>query len=606
LINLKRVEFFIDLSDFVFFIGHHQNLTGIQRVQANFVRGLQSIEDLTPHYICWNRRLGAFDVLDSEYLLAILADFDFQELARSTTFDKRAAQDGVLPRSRPLDIPADPTKAFTVLLLGSAWVIEDYFASILDLKRTYAASFVMTVHDLIPIYAANTCDSVTTKVVREYLVESSQFVNLYICVSNNTCKDLLRFFDQLDLARPSAVVVTSGLPTLDPARAARIMSKPTMRDDGPFVLFVSTIEGRKNHILAYEVWERLSQARGLLPRLVCVGRQGRGADEFLVLLESSGALGGRIEVLSNVSDGELEWLYARCLFTIYPSLYEGWGLPITESLARGKLCVASNTSAMPEAGGDLVLYADPHDPNTFFEVISQLLDDPDALGRRTEEIHSRFAARGWDAVAADYLAAMEGLVPDPSGNYVSIELGREYMFHAAPRSRASLRRPGESDVQGLLMPPSLSPKGAADGFYLHGTGRWMRPEPWGTWLGFPEGSLEFWWDGEPMDVVIGLLGGVLNAFAERNVRLGLNGRTAAYRGRACAKNRDLRIFLMPLRRGLNRLMIGVDLTHADHARSVEIDKRGLMWGAVSIVFLDPKDATGCQALVESPYRFTGS
>jgi hypothetical protein len=106
LINLKRVELFIDLSDFVFFIGHHQNLTGIQRVQANFVRGLQSIEDLTPHYICWNRRLGAFDVLDSEYLLAILADFDFQELARSTTFDKRAAQDRVLPRSRPLDIPA--------------------------------------------------------------------------------------------------------------------------------------------------------------------------------------------------------------------------------------------------------------------------------------------------------------------------------------------------------------------------------------------------------------------------------------------------------------------------------------------------------------------
>jgi len=89
LINLKRVELFIDLSDFVFFIGHHQNLTGIQRVQANFVRGLQSI-----------------DVLDSEYLLAILADFDFQELARSTTFDKRAAQDRVLPRSRPLDIPA--------------------------------------------------------------------------------------------------------------------------------------------------------------------------------------------------------------------------------------------------------------------------------------------------------------------------------------------------------------------------------------------------------------------------------------------------------------------------------------------------------------------
>ena len=122
---------------------------------------------------------------------------------------------------------------------------------------------------------------------------------------------------------------------------------------------VGTVESRKNHILALNAWKQLIAKHGAEnePDLVCIGRLGWNAAAFLEEYVATQGLLGKVSVLSNsVTDEELARFYANAEFSIYPSRYEGWGLPVSESLAFGKVAIVANNSSLPEAGGKLATY----------------------------------------------------------------------------------------------------------------------------------------------------------------------------------------------------------------------------------------------------------
>ena len=88
-------------------------------------------------------------------------------------------------------------------------------------------------------------------------------------------------------------------------------------------------------------------------------------------------------------------LYDRCLYTVYPSLYEGWGLPVHESFEFGKFCLCSNGGSLPEAGGDLAEYLDPWDLNAWVERIRYFADHPDEIEKRNQMIARQFRPHSW-------------------------------------------------------------------------------------------------------------------------------------------------------------------------------------------------------------------
>ena len=107
----------------------------------------------------------------------------------------------------------------------------------------------------------------------------------------------------------------------------------------------------------------------------------------------------RIVHLEDVADPELADFYRACAFTIFPSLAEGWGLPVAESLATGKFCLASNATAIPEVGGDLVGYFDPADAEDCFRKIEDYILDRKRLAVAERRIKTGYRGRSWAACA---------------------------------------------------------------------------------------------------------------------------------------------------------------------------------------------------------------
>ena len=107
------------------------------------------------------------------------------------------------------------------------------------------------------------------------------------------------------------------------------------------------------------------------------------------------------------SDAELASLYRDCLFTLYPSFYEGWGLPVTESLCFGKTVAASNRGSIPEAGGEFCAYFDPDDLNDAERVVGGLIRHPERIAALEERIATSFRPPGWDDTARAVLAALQ-------------------------------------------------------------------------------------------------------------------------------------------------------------------------------------------------------
>ena len=127
----------------------------------------------------------------------------------------------------------------------------------------------------------------------------------------------------------------------------------------PFILYVGTVEPRKNLPGLLRAFARV-KAAGAPHRLVVAGRRGWGGPDVAALAAGLD-LADRVDCRGYVSDGERDRLYREAAAVVYPSLYEGFGLPVLEAMAHGTPVVASDVSAIPEVAGDAALLADPRD-----------------------------------------------------------------------------------------------------------------------------------------------------------------------------------------------------------------------------------------------------
>lgn len=490
------LQVYFDVSDLVYYIGHHDNLTGIQRVQACVLLGLiEAAPEQARGYISFDNRTRDFIALDPDYFEALLRDLSLPAASRTVEFDPLEARVGILPESSPLSskLVAAPKQRTFIYLLGAAWVNRDYFHRILDLKRSYGAQFCMTIHDLIPIYARETCDQGTAIVFEEFLRRSFQFTDCFYTVSEYTAYDLIRFAKSIGIDNVPVSVVENGH-TLDSGlggeRHPSLQGVAAQVGRSPFVLFVSTVEGRKNHSFIFDVWAELARTMPTIPTLVCVGRFGWRAEQFLEKMLVTGNLSNRIKVLSDISDTELEALYDNCLFTVYPSAYEGWGLPVGESLSRGKLCVVSDRSSLPEVAGSHGIYIDPDDVADAAQKVRRLVEDEAYRSGLEKRLREDFVPRTWDVVATELLTKLSELPSRTARPFPLLTLGTEYKSSQLPSRNVSslgvdMLRAITDSRRGPLTNQICRDEDFLAAQAMRCGNDWYEPEDWGTWSRFP-------------------------------------------------------------------------------------------------------------------------
>lgn len=249
------------------------------------------------------------------------------------------------------------------------WSDDNYINKLVAFGKN-GTKIIQVSYDMLPIVTPQFSGH-STEWLNNYARRVYPVCSLILSISEHTKRDVESWLKSQDLITPKIEVFRLGD---NFKRSREIRPKNTNILANKFVLCVGTIEARKNHTLLYYAYKH-ALAEGIeLPRLVIVGRKGWRAENIYDLMSTDPDITEHITILDNASDEELSWLYSHCLFTVYPSFYEGWGLPIAESLYYGVPCLASNTSSMPEVAGDLISYFDPTSPEDLLREMLTLLD----------------------------------------------------------------------------------------------------------------------------------------------------------------------------------------------------------------------------------------
>jgi glycosyltransferase involved in cell wall biosynthesis len=273
-------------------------------------------------------------------------------------------------------------------------ITGDVFSSVYAIKKETGIKVMGICHDIIPVLPHVVGSEYSYDFYR-FIIGMARCADKILCNSHNTLYDLEEFLSAEKERRPSLDVIPWG--ACIGSTAGTIDSRVYGICRIPYILYVSTIDGvRKNHEILYHAYRKMVEGdQRNLPRLVFVGRPSRRAECLLSHIRLDQTMRELIIILDHVNDSELSCLYRNALFSVYPSRYEGWGLPVAESLANGKFCIVSSASSLPEVGGDFVEYVDPYDLHGWIERLTYYFNNRQALQEREARIRSEYRPPTW-------------------------------------------------------------------------------------------------------------------------------------------------------------------------------------------------------------------
>lgn len=304
--------------------------------------------------------------------------------------------------------------------VGNTW---DYLnvAEVFNEKVRHGFRYVAMCYDLVPIKVPQyTLDNFKEKFELHYadLLWSADHI---FSISESSKKDLVEFMNHNQIDSQSGMSVVN-LGSMMGTQINGDSIPKWIRKDG-FVLYVSTIERRKNHETVFNAFAELcKESPDTFPYLVFVGMPGWHTKDFIRSMnldprvrDSSGRQ--KVKVLNDVNDEALNWLYANALFTVYPSFYEGWGLPVAESLSNGTPVITSTGSSFSEVGAGLTIQVDPYDTAAWKSEIKNLLQNPEQL-KSLRERTKEYRQHSWDTAFQHVITKLKEVSTTSSGREI--------------------------------------------------------------------------------------------------------------------------------------------------------------------------------------------
>jgi glycosyltransferase involved in cell wall biosynthesis len=243
----------------------------------------------------------------------------------------------------------------------------------------------------------------------EGVFRSAAAADWVVAVSNASREHYLRVFPHFPQERIRVVYQCSRFETDAKDKRPKALERIA---PGEFWLNVGTVEPRKNQRRLAQAYARYLALGGKPMPLVLAGGKGWLMEDFQKHLQQLG-ITAQVVMTGYVSDEELVWLYRNCHANLYPSLFEGFGLPVLEGMQFGAPTLASDNSSLPEVAGDAAILLDACDTEAWAQAMLRISSDAEMRQRLAAAARNQAARFDWKASASELLALYEEAVAAP-------------------------------------------------------------------------------------------------------------------------------------------------------------------------------------------------
>lgn len=394
---------------------------------------------------------GNNQVLDVIFPRSESFDISRRFLARAlNTFKNKLLDEKLITNTNYQDIGLSidrsaklrPSAGDVIISVGLDWD-QPYTSEFFDMSKNKGIKIITCCYDLIPVLFPQYCVGDVASRFKNYFNMLTWGSAAVLCISKQTQSDYQQLCKRLGAPqRPTSILpLGDNVPTGNGECSPKIAALFSQ----PFILFVSTIERRKNHEVLYRAYHLLCRTgyKSQLPKLVFVGMPGWGVGDLLKDIELDPLTQDLIVQLHHVNDGELGELYKRALFCVYPSLYEGWGLPVGEALAIGKAVLASDQGSLPEVGGDLVRYLDPWDAKAWAAAILELSTNPSIIKKMEDKVSQEYVARTWETAARSVMQLITQLLKNDADSKITLYPGYDLSTQVGMHYGSTIKATGK-------------------------------------------------------------------------------------------------------------------------------------------------------------------
>jgi glycosyltransferase involved in cell wall biosynthesis len=290
---------------------------------------------------------------------------------------------------------------------GNDWSYKN-IDHIAVLKARCGFRYVVLCHDLILIQFPELVGTRASEFVRNYWEAAFRLSDLIICTSRKVEDDVRAFCQASGIPLGSTALVPLGA---DPAsfHSAAESPLPAGVERDRYILFVSSLEARKGHDLLIRVWNKLVEDRipqGYGFKLVFVGEFVFNALHLKDHLVENAAEGTLLH-FSGVEDSKLATFYRNAAFCVFPSRYEGFGLPVVEAFSFGKAVIASTGGSIPEIVAGLSPCLDPDGDDAWYAEIKRWITDPSRRAYFENKIRNEFRTLTWHEASQSFFDVID-------------------------------------------------------------------------------------------------------------------------------------------------------------------------------------------------------
>ena len=385
---------YMDISHFL----RAQTITGIQRVVWEYIHHLMGMPQYDVVFLSWDFRRNRYLIVTPQIVRDKMENFHDIKDANPLSGEQWMMQD------------IDETGVF--LEVDALWNGKCLRRGFLysELKK-HGMKIVVFLQDVVPVMYPQYVHPSTVYRFYDYLAACLKYADVILTSTEHTKKDIETIAMRCSLEKKVRVAglgadVTAMLPTL----------KEDLREDvttavasGRYMLIVATIEPRKNHGVLLDCMEKELEGKNI--NLVIAGRQGWKCDELMERIRTHELLGKRIFLIEAADDKNITYLYDHAFLFVFPSFYEGYGLPIVEALHHGIPVLASDIEVFREIGADYCEYFPQNDPVALANLVCRYLEDETWYQKRKEYV-GNYNPQSWRTSVENAIAAIDSLTFD--------------------------------------------------------------------------------------------------------------------------------------------------------------------------------------------------